>query len=59
MYFWRSITTTADPLSAGLIMMSLRERKEFKARRASLGRLSWGLWLREEELLTWELTACT
>ena len=46
--------TTAGPLSAGLIMMSLWERKEFKARRSSLGRLSWGLWLRDDELLTFD-----
>ena len=37
MYFWRSITTTAEPLSAGLMMMSIRCLREFGACRSSLG----------------------
>ena len=43
MYCWRSITTTADPLSAGLMMMSTLFLREERAWRSSRGRLSCGL----------------
>ena len=44
MYYWRSMTATLETLSAGLMMMSLRECKDLSASRCSLGRLSWVLW---------------
>ena len=46
MYCLRSMTTTAEPLSAGLMMMSDLFFREERAWRSSRGRLSCGLLLR-------------